>query len=91
MKYLPGRRREVAQGLTDMPREEVLKLREMWESQGYILPPLGDDSSGGGMEGLGDLVAVGLSLIGIKSKDGCGCKKRQKWLNKMVPFKKKDS
>lgn len=43
-----------------------------------------------GMRGLGDLVAAGLSAVGIKKRSGCGCGKRQAWLNRMVPFGKGD-
>jgi hypothetical protein len=38
------------------------------------------------IRGLGDLVARGLEKIGIRKKPGCGCHKRQKNLNKWVPF-----
>ena len=31
--------------------------------------------------GLGDKVASVLSAVGIKKKEGCGCEKRQRWLN----------
>ena len=41
------------------------------------------------MKGLGDLVAKTIEkTTGIKSKEGCGCKKRQAALNKWVPFHK---
>lgn|GEM_PF-2819308 len=39
------------------------------------------------MRGLGDLVKSGLSAIGIK-KQCDGCDKRQKFLNRVVPFRK---
>lgn len=38
------------------------------------------------MKGLGDLIAKMTSLVGIKPKEGCGCKKRQETLNEAVPF-----
>lgn len=37
--------------------------------------------------GLGDVVAKVASALGIKQKPGCGCKRRQEKLNKLVPFK----
>jgi hypothetical protein len=37
--------------------------------------------------GLGDVVAKVTSALGIKQKPGCGCKRRQEKLNKLVPFK----
>ena len=41
------------------------------------------------MKGLGDLVAKTIEkTTGIKSKEGCGCKKRQAALNKWVPVHK---
>lgn len=43
------------------------------------------------MRGLGDLVARGLSAIGIKQKAGCGCSKRQVTLNRVLPFRSKAS
>lgn len=39
------------------------------------------------MRGLGDVVAKVASAVGIKAKNGCGCKKRQEALNKLVPFR----
>jgi hypothetical protein len=38
------------------------------------------------MRGLGDLVARGLSAIGIKQKAGCACPRRQGTWNRWVPF-----
>lgn len=35
--------------------------------------------------GLGDVVAKVLRKVGIKSKKGCGCDKRRKKLNGLVP------
>jgi hypothetical protein len=39
------------------------------------------------MEGLGDAVARVTKKVGIKECDGC--KKRRKWLNEKVPFKRR--
>jgi len=39
--------------------------------------------------GLGDTVATVLSAVGVKKRKGCGCSKRQAWLNRVVPYKKK--
>ena len=50
-------------------------------------------------EGLGDVISGVLSKLGITSesmdkwsglKGGCGCSKRQKFLNKILPFSKKE-
>lgn len=49
-------------------------------------PPEEEDEK---IRGLGDLVARGLEKIGIRKKPGCGCHKRQKALNKMVPFSRR--
>lgn len=70
-----------------MPLEKVVRLRVRWEAEGYELPPLDIDEEE--LKGLGDLIHKGLELIGIKQKEGCGCQKRQKFLNKLVPFKKR--
>lgn len=40
----------------------------------------------GELRGLGDLVAKGTDFLGFKQKPGCGCAKRQEWLNKKLPF-----
>jgi hypothetical protein len=37
--------------------------------------------------GLGDLVAWALSRVGIEAAGACGCHRRQKWLNRVVPFR----
>jgi hypothetical protein len=37
--------------------------------------------------GLGDLVAWLLAGVGIQARDACGCGRRQKWLNRIVPFR----
>ena len=37
-------------------------------------------------KGMGDILALGLSYIGIKKRKCGGCTKRQKWLNKKLPF-----
>lgn len=39
------------------------------------------------LRGLGDLFERLLLWIGIKKKPGCGCKRRQAWLNWACPFK----
>ena len=36
--------------------------------------------------GMGDLVSKAASTMRIKKKPGCGCSKRQRKLNKMIPF-----
>lgn len=38
------------------------------------------------MRGAGDLVAAGLSAVGIKKKEGCGCGSRQAKLNRLISF-----
>jgi len=38
------------------------------------------------IRGAGDLIAAGLSAVGIKKKDGCGCGSRQAKLNRLIPF-----
>ena len=38
------------------------------------------------LSGLGDLIALLTSLIGIHTTHTCGCRKRRDLLNKMVPF-----
>ena len=40
-------------------------------------------------KGLGDTVAAITDLVGIKKTEGCGCKKRQAWLNKKIPYNNK--
>jgi hypothetical protein len=37
--------------------------------------------------GLGDLLAWTLALVGIHAAGACGCHGRQKWLNRLVPFR----
>lgn len=37
--------------------------------------------------GLGDLLAWVLAGVGIEAPGACGCNRRQKWLNRMVPFR----
>jgi len=41
-----------------------------------------------GPRGLGDTVATVLAAVGVKKRKGCGCSKRQAWLNRVVPYKK---
>ena len=36
-----------------------------------------------GKPGLGDYVAKGLAMFGIRKKTGCGCKERQRKLNEL--------
>jgi hypothetical protein len=40
------------------------------------------------LRGLGDVVAKVAAAVGIKPTKGCGCKKRQEALNRLVPFGK---
>jgi len=40
-------------------------------------------------KGFGDTVAALTDLVGIKKTEGCGCKKRQAWLNKKIPYNNK--
>lgn len=40
-------------------------------------------------KGLGDTVAKVAKAVGIKQTEGCGCQKRQEFLNKLVPYGKK--
>lgn len=37
--------------------------------------------------GFGDTVANFLHKVGVKKKKGCGCSKRQEFLNKLIPYK----
>jgi hypothetical protein len=37
--------------------------------------------------GLGDLIAWALAQVGIQADGACGCGKRQKWLNRAIPFR----
>ncbi len=37
-------------------------------------------------KGFGDTVAALTDLVGIKKTEGCGCQKRQAWLNKKIPY-----
>lgn len=39
-RQLSGSRLALAQGLTDVPIEQVLKYRELWQGMGYALPEL---------------------------------------------------
>jgi hypothetical protein len=39
-----------------------------------------------GPRGLGDTVANVLAKVGIPKWKGCGCSKRQEWLNKHFPY-----
>ena len=40
--------------------------------------------------GFGDTVANAVNkYTNVKPKEGCGCKKRQEMLNKMLPYKKR--
>ncbi len=39
--------------------------------------------------GFGDTVAKVAKAIGIKQTSGCGCQKRQEFLNKVIPYGKK--
>lgn len=48
-------------------------------------------AAGTGLErlrGLGDVVAKVAAAVGIKPTKGCGCKKRQEALNRLMPFGK---
>jgi len=36
--------------------------------------------------GFGDTVASVTNALGIKQKEGCGCQKRQEWLNNKLPY-----
>ncbi len=38
--------------------------------------------------GLGDTVARFLNWIGIKKRPGCGCERRQEWLNRLFPYRR---
>ena len=38
------------------------------------------------VKGAGDLISKVASTVKIKKKPGCGCSKRQRKLNKMIPF-----
>jgi hypothetical protein len=38
------------------------------------------------LRGLGDAVERVLIRFGIRKRKGCGCNKRQSWLNQKVPF-----
>jgi hypothetical protein len=84
---LLGRRRDIARGVTNLPLEKVVKLRARWEAEGYVLPPL--ERSEEEIRGLGDLIAKGLSYVGIKADKGCGCDRRREKLNRWVPFRKR--
>lgn len=37
--------------------------------------------------GLGDTLARIFAWFGLKRRKGCGCKRRQKWLNKWFPYR----
>jgi hypothetical protein len=37
--------------------------------------------------GLGDVITWALARVGIHAHDACGCGRRQKWLNRVVPFR----
>lgn len=85
-RQLTARRDRIARGVTEMPLDKVLRLRAHWEADGYDIPPIeGDEEE---LRGLGDLIHKGLELIGIRQTEGCGCQKRQAFLNKLIPFKK---
>lgn len=53
------------------------KLPATTESKTYPKPP---------MQGVGDVIAAGLSAVGIKKQKGCGCGSRQAKLNRLLPF-----
>lgn len=37
--------------------------------------------------GLGDTIASILHAVGIRKRRGCGCGRRQAWLNRIVPYR----
>jgi hypothetical protein len=39
--------------------------------------------------GFGDTVAKVAKAVGLKQTQGCGCQKRQEYLNKLIPYKQK--
>jgi hypothetical protein len=39
--------------------------------------------------GFGDTIAKMAKVVGIEKKPGCGCEKRQEFLNKLIPYGKK--
>lgn len=88
MKALSRRRMEIARGVSDMPLYKVLRLRARWEAEGYEVPPLERDEEE--VKGLGDIVHIGLTVVGVSAKDDCGCSKRKEYLNRVVPLKKVD-
>ena len=39
-------------------------------------------------KGLGDTISEIIDFAGIKKLSDCGCKERQEWFNKKIPYKK---
>lgn len=82
----------IASGCSGLSAAKVHKYRQRWESQGYELPEIEIPLKS---RGLGDTVAkitraTGIDCVArlftnITGKD-CGCKGRQAFLNRLVPY-----
>jgi len=54
----------------------------------FVEPLIIPEQLPAGPRGLGDTIATVLAAVGVKKRKGCGCSKRQAWLNRVVPYKK---
>lgn len=91
---LPASMHRIAAGRSNLPLNTVMWCRAKWLARGYELPPLEHPEAASefpetGMLGLGDLIAAGTTVLGMKPCEGC--RKRQQRLNELVPFKRKDA
>jgi len=67
-------------------QEEIDRLKAMLKEKRGNVPCIAHESAvSNNVDGLGDMVAKLTSAVGIKP--GSGCKKRQAWLNKLIPFR----
>ncbi len=76
---------------TQINKEEIDNVIKDLEGQGI-------NNSSADMDGLGDLIESTLTKFGITQErfkswfnlKECGCTKRKQWLNKILPFGKKE-
>lgn len=69
--------------LTEQKQQELRELAEKLSKQwGCFSKPMAVKNK---VTGLGDVVAAVTKAVGIKPCSGC--KKRQAWLNKVIPFR----
>lgn len=73
----------VRRGSADQPLRRGCEASIEIDELPAVLPS-GDH--GWGDRGLGDTVARALARLGFRKRDGCGCPRRQQWLNRLWPY-----